>query len=257
MADALRGPANIDCDELIAGMAYALHAHIHIGSHAAANAATSCIPVFDESAWRLTGDDPFWSRLGNGAAPRNLVHYLKEFIRKVSAAMDMRDDPEVLVMAFVYIERLINAVGSIVRPTTLRPLILVAVGIACKSWFDETTYCRDLCDNVCGDRLNMYRLLRAEDIFVGAIRFRAVVSRKVFVKYYFALTDIVTHLSRRSAPAQMSRRRRDSAPHDLTYARGALPVATGCFALRLANGRRLSGDMTHRRARATNPGKAS
>jgi hypothetical protein len=253
---AVRGPANIDCEELIAGMSYALYAHM-VGSRAAAKAAISCIPVFDESGLWLTGDDPFWSRLGNGAAPRNLVHHLKEFIRKVCHAMDLRDDPEVLIMAFIYIERLINAVGSVVRPTTLRPLILVAVGIACKCWFDDTTSCSDLCDNVCGDRLNMCKLIHAEAIFVSAIRFRAVVSRKVFVEYYFALNEVATEVNRRSAPAQMPRRRGDSAPHALAYARRALPVAMSCFALRLTDERRLSEDLTHRRSRTAYPGKSS
>jgi hypothetical protein len=169
--------------------------------------------------------------------------------------MHLRDDPEVLIMAFIYIERLINAMGSVVRPTTLRPLILVAVCIACKSWFDETTSCGNICDNVCGDRLNTRRLLHAEAIFVSAIRFRTVVSRKVFVKYYFALNEVATEVNRRSAPAQMSRRRRDSAPHALAYARRALPVAMSCFALRLTDGRRLSGDLTHRRpSRSSCPG---
>jgi hypothetical protein len=105
MADAAsRGPANLDGEELIAGVSYTLFAHM-VGSCAAPSggaAASSYISVFDESGWRLTGDDPFWSQLGDGAAPQNLVHHLKEFVRKVYDAMKL--DPEVLIMAFIYIE---------------------------------------------------------------------------------------------------------------------------------------------------------
>jgi hypothetical protein len=124
--------------------------------------------------------------------------------------------------------------GSVVRPTTLRPLILVAVCVACKSWFDETTLCSDLCDVVCGDRLNLRRLLCAEATFVTAIRFRTVVSRKVFVKYYFALNEVVTEVKRRAAPAPMSRRR------------DSVPASASC--LDLLAGKRLSGNLTRYRS---------
>jgi hypothetical protein len=74
MADALRGPANIDCEELIAGMSYALCAHAvgyahRNGSRTAPNAASGYISgVFDETGLRLTGDDP--SRAASGTTRR-------------------------------------------------------------------------------------------------------------------------------------------------------------------------------------------
>mmetsp|Transcript_36541 Transcript_36541/g.85764 ORF Transcript_36541/g.85764 Transcript_36541/m.85764 type:complete len:263 (+) Transcript_36541:170-958(+) len=198
----INGPANLNGEELIDGISYALYAHM-VGSRAAPQGATmNHISAFDETDRRLTGDD----------YPKVSVHHLKDFIRKVYKAMTL--EPEVLILAFVFVERYINAVGNVVRPTTVRPLILVAIGIACKTWYDEATFSSDLCDTVCGSRLNLQRLMRAEAIFVGAIRWHVVVSRKVFIKYYFALSEVVHEVNRQAMPAPILRRR-DSAPHTL------------------------------------------
>jgi len=197
----INGPANLNGEELIDGISYALYAHM-VGSRAAPQGATmNHISAFDETDRRLTGDD----------YPKVSVHHLKDFIRKVYKAMTL--EPEVLILAFVLVERFINAVGSVVRPPTVRPLILVAIGIACKTWYDEATFSGDLCD-ACGDRRNLRRLVCAEATFVGAIRWHTVVSRKVFIKYYFALSDVVHEVNRHAMPAPLLRRR-DSAPHAL------------------------------------------
>ncbi|KAJ1627681.1 hypothetical protein T492DRAFT_1022779 [Pavlovales sp. CCMP2436] len=208
---AARGPANLDGEVLIDGVTLALYTHM-VGSRTTAQGFTvsNYISAFDETDWRLTEDDAFWSQ-PECKAPRILVHHLKRFIRMV--CRKMRLEPEVLILAFVLVERFINAVGSVVRPPTVRPLILVAIGIACKTWYDEATFSGDLCD-ACGDRRNLRRLVCAEATFVGAIRWHTVVSRKVFIKYYFALSDVVHEVNRHAMPAPLLRRR-DSAPHAL------------------------------------------
>ncbi|KAJ1627680.1 hypothetical protein T492DRAFT_1022775 [Pavlovales sp. CCMP2436] len=211
----INGPANLNGEELIDGISYALYAHM-VGSRAAPQGATmNHISAFDETDRRLTGDD----------YPKVSVHHLKDFIRKVYKAMTL--EPEVLILAFVFVERYINAVGNVVRPTTVRPLILVAIGIACKTWYDEATFSSDLCDTVCGSRLNLQRLMRAEAIFVGAIRWHVVVSRKVFIKYYFALSELVHEVNRRTAPAPISRHLWVSAPHALESYAGEAPLSLG------------------------------
>ncbi|KAJ1627714.1 hypothetical protein T492DRAFT_1023029 [Pavlovales sp. CCMP2436] len=209
---AARGPANLDGEELIDGVTFTLYAHM-VGSRTTAKGftASNFISAFDETGWRLTEDDAFWSHPEYSGPPEVLVHHLKKFIRKVYRAMSL--EPEVLILAFVLVERFMNAVGSVVRPTTVRPLILVAIGVACKTWYDEATFTVDLCD-ACGDRRNLCRLISAEATFVGAIRWHAVVSRKVFIKYYFALSEVVHEVNRQAMPAPILRRR-DSAPHTL------------------------------------------
>mmetsp|Transcript_29386 Transcript_29386/g.73806 ORF Transcript_29386/g.73806 Transcript_29386/m.73806 type:complete len:126 (-) Transcript_29386:273-650(-) len=86
-------------------------------------------------------------------------------------------------------------------------------------WYDETTYCSDIVDNVCGDRYNLRKLVKAEATFLNAIRFKVVVSTKVFVRYFFALADLI-HVSQPSR-----RRRRSSAPYGLAFVAGSTPLA--------------------------------
>ncbi|KAG8469688.1 hypothetical protein KFE25_006143 [Diacronema lutheri] len=202
-------------DMLINGVAYALYAHVvafHQAPHAGAGNAFA--PLVNEAGWLLVDDDPFWAKLGKGVPPPLIVKKLKEFI--VVVYNNMRLEPELLIMSLVLIERLINAVGNgLVRATTVRPLFAVAVGIACKCWFDEATFVGDFCDTVCGDRINLHRLIVAEASFCEAIRFKVIVPAKVFIKYYFALMDMIHAVNQHSEPA--ARRRRYSAPRSLTH----------------------------------------
>ncbi|KAJ1631652.1 hypothetical protein T492DRAFT_839005 [Pavlovales sp. CCMP2436] len=139
--------------------------------------------LFHESAWLLTGDDQFWSQLSDGARPcRILVRKMRDWIETVYRAMQL--EPECLILAFVFIERLISSrvFGNVVCATTVRPLFLVAATISCKVWYDETTYCSDIVNNVCGNRYNLRTLVKAEATFLNAIHFKVVVSTKVYVR---------------------------------------------------------------------------
>jgi len=127
----------------------------------------------------------------------------------------MQLEPECLILAFVIIERMISAVGNVVRMTTVRPLFLVAATVAAKVYFDETVFCSDMCDGVCSNRISLRTLIYTEAVFLNAIRFKVVVSTQAFARYYFALADLRQGKEDPQSPAQLQRM--SSAPCGLVF----------------------------------------
>jgi len=100
-------------------------------------------------------------------------------------------DVEVPVSAFIIIERCLQASAKrrLLTAESWRPLLITAVILAAKTWYDEQLWLVDVRHQLRG-YFELEHLGRQEAEMCKLVQFRFNVTPKSFYEYYFALRDL-------------------------------------------------------------------
>ena len=145
--------------------------------------------IFDEARELIC--DGTWDSEEAGS-----VEWIYTTIVRLITAFDMLSQPEVLVFAFVLLERFVIANAGVLAPSTIRSIVLTAYSLAAKSACDELITDAASCLHHSGfEGMSPSKLLSLEKAFVEAISWRLVVSRSSYSLYTFELRTLVaSHL---------------------------------------------------------------
>jgi hypothetical protein len=191
----------MDEDLCIRGFTFALTRHLHAFHVVAAGSGVwstdprPCeTPLFSERATRFyLADDGVWSASDRNPLPQDIARHIEGFVRMLYRCVDL--EPPVLVYALVLIERFARCAGEIrgtVRVHTLRPLVLTALIIACKLYFDEDVFVGDFTRLALGDDARgIQPLVRCEIAFLRHISYVMVVRPRTFAQYFHAMRNLV------------------------------------------------------------------
>ncbi|KAG8465621.1 hypothetical protein KFE25_002928 [Diacronema lutheri] len=194
--------ADVDENLVIRGFAHALTRHLHafhvltVGSGVWSTEPPPCeTPLFSERAVRfhLGGDENTWAASDRTQPPADIARQIEHFLRSIYTGVDL--EPPVVVYALVLIERFARCAGEIrgtVRMHTLRPLVITALIIACKLYFDEDVYVGDFTRLALGDDdRTVEPLVRCEVGFLQHISYVMIVRPRTFAQYLYALKNLV------------------------------------------------------------------
>mmetsp|Transcript_9299 Transcript_9299/g.27077 ORF Transcript_9299/g.27077 Transcript_9299/m.27077 type:complete len:258 (+) Transcript_9299:189-962(+) len=193
--------ADMEEDVVIHGFAHALTRHLHAfhvltaGSGVWSTEPPPCeTPLFSELSHRFyLGNEGPWCVGDRMPPPHDVVRLIEHFLRQVYVGVDL--EPPVVVYALVLIERFARCAGEIrgtVRMHTLRPLVITALVIACKMYFDEDVFVGDFTRLALGDDDRaIYPLVRCEMAFLRHINYVMIVRPRTFTQYFHAMRNLV------------------------------------------------------------------
>ena len=92
-------------------------------------------------------------------------------------------DAETLIVALVYIERVLSMTGSSLGPTTWRPIVTISMILAAKVWNDLAVWNVDFGAAV--PECDVALLNRLEVRMLEALRYAVVVTAQQYARYFF------------------------------------------------------------------------
>ena len=129
---------------------------------------------------------PFSSSWSSSVVQKPTVTVIDKFLRSLLKAAQL--DPETIIVALIYIERLTVMTGDHLGPTTWRPITAIAMIIAAKVWNDLAVWIVDF--EAAIPKISRPQLAMLEGRMLQLLKFHVVVTAQSYAKYYFELRAI-------------------------------------------------------------------
>lgn len=163
-----------DVDELVHCMAKALLFHIEKGAKVTDKI---YFDIFDERLLPLSTEIIDYASLPSERKVYAFIKRIYDFGRL---------DPECVIMALAYVEKVIERTDITIDTTNWRRVIFIALSVALKTWEDFAVYNTEFL-GVFGGKLTIKELNILEMHFLALIEFNVYLPASLYAKYYFAL----------------------------------------------------------------------
>lgn len=163
-----------DVDELLHCMSKALLFHIEKGCRLSDK---KYYDIFNEKLRPLTREPIDFNRLPSVAQIYDFVKHIYEIGRL---------DPECVIMALAYIEKLIEKTQITIDTTNWRRITFIALTVALKTWEDLAVYNLEFI-GVFNGKLSTKDLNNLEMQFLYLLEYSVYLSASLYAKYYFEL----------------------------------------------------------------------
>lgn len=164
-----------DIDELLHCMAKALLFHIEKGAKVEDKI---YFEIFDERIYPLAREI-----VDFGCLPSENRIY--QFVKRIYDVG--RLDPECVIMALAYIEKLLTKTDLTMDTTNWRRITFIALSVALKTWEDFAVYNNEFLGAIPNSRLTTKDLNTLELQFLSLIQFNVYLPASLYAKYYFEL----------------------------------------------------------------------
>jgi len=190
MKDCMEAP---DKNEIIACFSKCLHWRIIEDSKLSAKG--TCLQIFDENFYPLEGitlnEDNSVPTIGD----------IKEFLELIYNSQKL--EPENVVMASAYIERLLNMTKMKLQVCNWRRITVAALLVASKVWEDLTVWNIDFLESF--PEVSVADLNKLEWQFLVGLQFNVVLRPSIYAKYYFELRSLSDLTEKNFPPEQLNR----------------------------------------------------
>lgn len=163
-----------DVDELLHCMSKALLFHIEKGCRLSDK---KYYDIFNEKLRPLTREIIDFNKLPS-------VHTIYEFVKQIYEIG--RLDPECVIMALAYIEKLIEKTQITIDTTNWRRITFIALTVALKTWEDLAVYNLEFI-GVFNGKLSTKDLNNLEMQFLCLLEYSVYLPASLYAKYYFEL----------------------------------------------------------------------